>query len=90
MVRMFVRHRVADYGAWRAVYDGLDATRVEMGASGHEVFQAVGDPTDVTAWHDFSTHDAADAFASSPQLREAMQNAGVQGAPDVWFTTSAA
>ena len=89
MVRMFVRHKVADYGAWRAVYDALDPVRVELGVSGHEVFQAVGDPTDVTAWHDFSSQDAAEAFASSPQLREAMQQAGVQGAPDIWFTTAA-
>lgn len=90
MVRMFVRHQVADYGAWRAVYDGLDPARIEMGASGHEVFQAIDDPNNVTAWHDFSTQAAADAFAHSPQLHDAMQQAGVQGAPDVWFTTSAA
>jgi hypothetical protein len=90
VVRMFIRHQVADYGAWRAVYDGLDPARIEMGASGHEVFQAIDDPNNVTAWHDFSTQEAADAFAHSPQLHEAMQQAGVQGTPDVWFTTSAA
>lgn len=76
---MFVRHQVADYTAWREVYDELDQVRLEMAATGHAVYEAVGDPNDVTVCHDVSTKDAADSFASSPQLREAMQQAGVQG-----------
>jgi hypothetical protein len=89
MVRMFVRHQVTDYGAWRKVYDGIDQDRRELGVTGHAVFRALGDPNDVTAWHDFSSREAAESFASSPQLREAMQQAGVQGQPDIWFTTAA-
>lgn len=88
MVRMFVRHRVADYGAWRAAYDSLDPQRQEMGAAGHDVFQTLGDQNDVTVWHDFASEQAAKSFASSPELRDAMQRAGVQGAPDIWFTSA--
>jgi hypothetical protein len=88
-VRTFVRHRVADYPAWRAVYDRFDEQRRELGVTNHAVYQTVGDPNDVTVWHDFSTREAAESFASSPQLRETMQQAGVQGQPDVWFTTEA-
>lgn len=43
----------------------------------------------MTAWHDFSTQEAAEAFASSPQLRDAMQHAGGQGALEVWLTMAA-
>lgn len=86
---MFARHQVADYAAWRAAYDGIEAQRQELGVTGHAVYQAVGDPNDVTVWHDFSTQQAADSFASSPLLKEAMQRAGVQGRPDIWFTTAA-
>jgi hypothetical protein len=89
VVRMFVRHQVADYAAWRGVYDGLDQARLELGATGHAVYRAVGDPNDVTVWHDFTSQEAAESFSSSPQLRDAMQQAGVQGRPDVWFTTAA-
>ena len=88
MVRMFVRHEVADYAAWRTVYDSIDAERPSLGVTGHAVFQAVDDPNDVTVWHDFATLEAAQSFAGSPQLREAMSQAGVQGQPDVWFTTA--
>lgn len=89
MTRMFVRHRVADYAAWREVYDGFDEERRGMGVTDHAVYRSVADPNDVTIWHDFSSREAAESFGSSPQLRDAMQHAGVQGAPEVWFTTAA-
>lgn len=88
MVRMFVRHRVADYDAWRPVYDSIDAQRDAAGVTGKAVFQAVGDPNDVTVWHDFATTEAAQAFAASPDLRSAMERAGVEGAPEIWLTAA--
>ena len=87
MVRLFIRHNVADYEAWRKVYDDFDAQRRPMGVTDDAVFQAIDDPNDVTAWHDFSSADAARAFASSEELKEAMQHAGVQGEPQLWFVS---
>ncbi len=89
MVRMFVRHRVADYGAWRPVYDSIEAERDAAGVTGKAVFQTVGDPNDVTVWHDFDSSEAAEAFASSPALKDAMQRAGVDGRPEIWFAAAA-
>ena len=60
-----------------------------MGVTGHAVFQSVDDPNDVTVWHDFDSADAARSFASSSELREAMQRAGVRGEPQVWFVNPA-
>jgi hypothetical protein len=89
MVRLFVRHSVADYPAWRSVYDGFDPERASMGVRGHAVFQAVDNPNDVTVWHDFDSLERGQAFATSDRLREVMQQAGVTGEPQVWFTTEA-
>jgi len=86
---MFVRHQVADYPAWRSMYDSFDETRTSMGVTGQAVFCSTADKRDVTAWHDFETEDAAQAFASSPVLHDAMERAGIQGAPQIWFTTAA-
>jgi hypothetical protein len=86
---MFVRHRVADYTAWREVYDRFDEERPGFGVTGHAVFQALDDPNDVTVWHDFASRDTADAFVSSRRLRDVMEEAGVQAQPDIWFTTAA-
>src|SRR5215211_4189393 len=89
MVRLFIRHPVADYTAWRQVYDGFDEERRGMGVTGHAVYQSVDDPNDVTAWHDFETREQAESFASSDRLREAMTEAGVEGQPSIWFGTEA-
>ena len=89
MVRLFVRHQVADYSAWRAAYDSIDGARGELGVKGQAVYQSVADRNDVTVSHDFDSREAAEAFTASPVLRDAMQRAGVQGAPQIWFTTPA-
>jgi len=49
------------------------------------VYRLVEQPHDVTVWHEFKTIEAARAFAVSPNLKRAMQNAGVKSAPQVWF-----
>ena len=86
MATLFVRHRVGDFIAWKRVYDEFDAQRRSMGVTSQGVYQAEGDPTDVTVYHEFSTASEAKAFTESPELRDAMQRAGVQGTPDVWVT----
>lgn len=85
MTRIFVRHTVNDYDAWRRGYDAFDSKRRAMGVTGHEVWCAADNPRDVTVSHDFATAEAARAFANSPELREAMRSAGVEGQPTVWF-----
>jgi hypothetical protein len=87
MVRLFVRISVADYETWRKEYDQFYADRVAMGVIGAAAFQLVDDPNDVTIWHDFETAEVARAFVSSDALRNVMQRAGVQGDPQIWFTT---
>ena len=87
MVRLFVRHDVADYDAWRKGYDDFDAERRPMGVLADAVFQSIESPNDVTAWHDFATADEARAFLASDALRSAMQSAGVVSEPQVWLVT---
>jgi hypothetical protein len=43
----------------------------------------------VTVTHDFTNAEKAKAFASSPDLKAAMENAGVKGTPQIWLTTRA-
>lgn len=86
MVRMFIRHRVGNYGSWRRGYDAFESQRPSFGVTGKAVYQDAGDPEMVTVTHDFATLDAARALAASDALKQAMAAAGVVGAPDVWFT----
>ena len=86
MIRLFVKHKVHDYAAWRNAYDAFEPTRLRLGARGHAVYRDVDDGNDVTAWHDFDSVEAARAFAGSDELKAAMKGAGVIGAPAIWFT----
>lgn len=85
-VRMYVRHDVTDYAAWRKVYDA-DTNRKHNGVTAQAVYQSADNPNDVTVTHDFKTVEAAKAFAASPDLKAAMAKAGVKGTPQIWFTT---
>ena len=89
MATMFVRHGVGDFGTWKQAYDDFNAEREAMGVTGHGVYRAEGDPNSVTIYHHFESMDVAKAFLASDRLREVMMEAGVQGEPDVWFTTKA-
>ncbi len=83
-VRLYVRHNVADYAVWKKGYDAFTPMRGDV--FHQAVFQSASDPKDVTVIHDFHSMEAAQAFANSPQLKEAMGKIGVVGAPQIWFT----
>ena len=87
MATMFVRHTVSDYKAWRKAYDDFAPTQMDKGVTAKAVYQAAENPNDITVTHDFATVAAAQAFAASPELKKAMQGAGVVGAPTIWFTS---
>ena len=89
MTRMFVRHSVADFGAWRKVYDAFDSERKTMGWTGAAVFRGADNVNDITAWHDFKSVDEAKAFAAWPRLEAAMDEAGVTSPPVIWFANEA-
>ena len=65
MATMFVRHSVKAFGTWKTAYDEFDAERKTMGVTGHGVFQAEGNPNDVTVYHEFESMDAAKSFAGT-------------------------
>ena len=85
MATMFVRHTVADAAAWRRIYDAFEPTRTALGVKGAAVYQGASDPNEITVTHEFASLEAAQAFAGSAELKAAMHDAGVVGAPTIWF-----
>lgn len=85
MVTLFARHRVADYQAWRRVYDEFFTTRSSVGVSDEVVYQSATDPNEVTLMMTLPTVAAAHAFVENPELQAAMRNGGLVGAPTVWL-----
>jgi quinol monooxygenase YgiN len=85
--RLFAHHEVADYGVWRKAFDAFAPTQKKLGIVGTSVYQSADNPNDVTVIHDFKSVEKAKAFAASPELKAAMEKAGVKGALQVWITT---
>ena len=80
---LVVRHPVADYAAWREVYDSLEPLRVQHGCTGQRVLVSPEDGNDVLITHDFPSVDQANAFAHDPALKDGMARAGVVGPPRI-------
>ncbi|MBV9472836.1 MAG: hypothetical protein JO206_07695 [Solirubrobacterales bacterium] len=77
MTVMFVRHRVADYEAWRRVYDSVGELQRQGGVTEEAVYRAEGQPDEILVMHRFSSSDEAHSFMENPELRQAMEDAGV-------------
>lgn len=77
--------RVADFDRFLSVFTtkGVEI-RGKHGSRGTQLFRNSDDPNEVTIVFDFD-HDAFRGFIASAEGRDVMQEAGVQGAPDVVF-----
>ncbi|HXG35602.1 MAG TPA: cyclase [Dehalococcoidia bacterium] len=83
---IFVRHRVADYEAWKKGYDAAEPLRKQYGVTRKTVHRDPDDPNLIIVSHRFPDIAQARAFSGAAELREVMQQAGVQGQPEFWFT----
>jgi quinol monooxygenase YgiN len=68
---------VADFDAWRKVYDDFAPIQAEHGVHAHQVLRSTENPNDVIVTHTFDSPEAARAFFAMPELKEAMSQAGV-------------
>lgn len=85
MVKNYVRHTVADFDAWKIVYDQHDATRKQFGCKKSEVFTNHQNPNEVLVVTEWDSKEQAEKFDASPDLRAAMKNAGVASIPEFSF-----
>jgi len=83
MTTVAVRHRVADFDAWKAVYDEHGAVRKELGTTGDRVLRDAEDPNEVLVLTYWPARTNAQAFLSDPSLKDAMSRAGIVAAPRI-------
>lgn len=85
MASMFVRHRVADYAKWKPVFDEHEEARRAYGMTAHSLHRDPDDPNVIIVALRVTDVARAKEFARSESLRSAMERAGVQGPPEIWF-----
>ena len=90
-VLAIISHDVKDYAAWRAFFDGPDRVKVRTsaGITDVQILQQPGKPNSVIVIQQFSSVDLATAFLANPNLKAAMEKAGVLGTPNMLVGVSA-
>jgi heme-degrading monooxygenase HmoA len=85
MAAMLGRFKVQDYDKWRQVFESKAELRKGAGCTGTHIFINADDKNDITVNFQWDTAENAKAFFSSDAARQAIQDAGVIGMPDVWI-----
>ncbi len=82
MYVLAINHTVEDYDRWKAVYDSMPPTTAG-GAKFARINRSVDDPNMITVVSGFDSLDTLNGFLSNPELKAAMQRAGVVGEPRI-------
>jgi heme-degrading monooxygenase HmoA len=85
MTVLVIRHRVRDYGQWRALFDEDADVRQAHGSQSERVFHGVADADEVLVYLEWDDAERAQLFARSVDLRDAMVYSGVVDHPDIWI-----
>jgi quinol monooxygenase YgiN len=77
MAHVLIIHEVADYPAWKTVFDDAADIRRDAGERSYQVLRDENDPNLIVHLSTWTSHDDARAFFESPRLVEIRRDAGV-------------
>jgi quinol monooxygenase YgiN len=90
MAYMFVRHSVRDYEAWKSVFDSVSDLRASNGEKSYQIMRQGNGSNELFVLFEWDNLDNARKYAASPELKAAMERAGVSGKPEISFLEEAA
>ena len=85
MAGMLIQHKVKDFSAWKKVFDSVAGLRASSGELSDEIYHNASDPNQLILVFKWSSVENAQKFAHSPELKAAMEKAGVDGPPTITF-----
>jgi quinol monooxygenase YgiN len=89
MASMMVQHHVKGFAEWKKVFDSMAGMRASSGELSDQIFRDASDPNKLTLVFKWNSLENAQKFAHSPELKAAMEKAGVEGPPTVSFLNEA-
>jgi quinol monooxygenase YgiN len=89
MATMLIQHKVKNFSDWKKVFDSAFEFRKSSGELTAQVYQDASDPNMVTTVNKWNSMANAQKFSQSPDLKAAMEKAGVEGHPNVYFLNEA-
>ena len=75
---VLILHEVADYKAWKKVFDAASALRKEAGERAYQVLKYEHDPNHIVHFSSWTSVGDARAFFESPRLIQIRKDAGVK------------
>lgn len=78
MSHMLIIHEVADYPAWKKVFDQAAGIRREAGERSYQVLTYEQDANKIVHFSQWTSHADARAFFESPRLVKIREEAGVR------------
>ena len=78
MQHVLIIHEVADYAAWKKVFDGAAGIRKEAGERSYKVLKYENDPRRIVHFSAWTSIADAKAFFESPRLVQIRKDAGVK------------
>jgi quinol monooxygenase YgiN len=78
MQHVLIIHEVADYPAWKKVFDQASGIRKEAGERSYQVLKYEDDPNKIVHFSRWTSIADARAFFESPQLVKIREEAGVK------------
>jgi heme-degrading monooxygenase HmoA len=90
MAYMLVRHSVEDYEAWKSIFDSNSDLRRRNGEKSYQILRQDNGSNNLIGLFQWDSLDSARAYAASPELKAAMERAGVTGKPEVLFLEESA
>ena len=78
MQHVLIIHEVADYPAWKKVFDQAVGIRSEAGERSYQVLKYANDPNKIVHFSAWTSIANARAFFESPQLIKIRARAGVK------------
>lgn len=88
MAHVLVRCNVGNYASWKPVFDGHVAEREEAGSRGGFIFRNAEDSNEIFVLLEWESLELARKFMQSERQAQVMKEAGVTGAPDIWYLDS--
>ena len=80
-----VTHPVEDFARWKVGFDAHQGERQKAGIYAHCLNRLSADEHTISAYLLAKSRDQLEAFFASPDLANAMKNAGVSGPPSISF-----
>ncbi len=82
-VYVYISHEVKDYATWKKGFDGDEVNRQKAGFKMVSLYRTLANPNIIVGIMEAPNAEAAGQFLNNPELKAAMEKAGVISAPEI-------